>query len=150
MSTRHADRGAARSIDEWSAVERDDFDICPQLILPEQFFADARIRIPEQRLMLAVLESALVDFYATATAPSDRERRIFIQVDRWFADDGATWPFSFARICEAFCLEPSVIRARLRRSLVAPRRCRGRAKRGTTAQPEFRPAATSMCRGVGP
>ena len=132
MSARHAHGGAACVIGDAPAVRWDDApEMYPAPIVPEQFFADRQIRLPEHRLMRAVLEKALADFDATVDAKGLGDRRIFMDVDQWFASDDITWPCSFACICDVLDLEPAAIRARLRRRSVAVPRRRARRRIST-------------------
>src|SRR5438132_14282285 len=70
---------------------------------------------PEKRLMLAVLEGAVSDFQKYATASSGRGRRLFANADAWFGSTNTDDPLSFVHICYALALDPSFIRAGLRR-----------------------------------
>src|SRR5205823_6784470 len=69
--------------------------VVPETILPEQFFRPSAALPPEQRLMLAVLEAALLDLLRSAAIGTPRARRLLAEVDAWFAADGEDWPFSF-------------------------------------------------------
>ena len=70
----------------------------------------------ERRLMLAVLESAVRDFQAYATASTRRGRRLFAEVYAWFGSVATDHPFDFERICQALGFDPSFIRQGVRRS----------------------------------
>ena len=72
-------------------------------------------RDPSNRLMLAVLEEALVTFQRGINSPVPEQRRRFCEVDEWVASDDTEWPFSFENICEALRLDPDYIRGGLRR-----------------------------------
>ena len=50
--------------------------IVPETILPEQFFRPSAALPPEKRLMLAVLEAALLDLQRSAGARTPRARRL--------------------------------------------------------------------------
>jgi len=97
----------------------------PNSILPTQGNQSAIIhRMPEARLMLAVLNEALL---VIVNEPDGRERR---NARKWVASTGTEWPFDFENICSVLeldtqrlragllCIEPKT-RPRLR--LVAPR-----------------------------
>ncbi|HYC01335.1 MAG TPA: hypothetical protein VEC57_19540 [Candidatus Limnocylindrales bacterium] len=71
-------------------------------------------REPENRLMLAVLEEALVTFQRGLNSPVPERRKRFFEVDRWVASHDTDWPFSFENICTTLHLDPEYIRAGLR------------------------------------
>lgn len=87
-------------------------------------------RDPENRLMLAVLEEALVTFQRGLNSPVPERRKRFFEVDRWVAERDSDWPFSFENICQTLQIDPDYIRAGLRtlkcQSLLAHPRGRGR------------------------
>jgi len=63
---------------------------------------------PEKKLAAAVLASALVEVRDHHGSPSHRRR--VSEALEWIADDEATWPFSFVRLCELFALEVEWVR----------------------------------------
>src|SRR5512143_3969197 len=80
-------------------------------ILPSQFWGTARgAGEPERRLMLAVLQDALLTLCAHAERPSGKSRRIAEEVRRWFASDSRAHPFAFGAICDVLGLEVSYVR----------------------------------------
>ncbi|MFT4569256.1 MAG: hypothetical protein ACI91F_000113 [Candidatus Binatia bacterium] len=87
-------------------------------------------REPANRLMLAVLEEALVTFQRGINSPVPEQRRNFCEVDAWVASQDTDWPFSFENICSSLRLDPDYIRGGLRRlkkdGLVAKDRPKGR------------------------
>ncbi|HJU63669.1 MAG TPA: hypothetical protein VJ864_16645 [Candidatus Binatia bacterium] len=68
------------------------------------------IREGEERLMLAVLESAVEDFqkYVLARRPSGK--KLFQQAEEWFLEKDSDELFSFASVCESLGLHPEPIR----------------------------------------
>jgi hypothetical protein len=70
---------------------------------------------PRNRLMLAVLEEALVTFQRGLTSARAEQRRHFYEVDRWVASDDTDWPFSFENICSCLRIDADYIRKGLRR-----------------------------------
>jgi hypothetical protein len=68
------------------------------------------IREGEERLMLAVLESAVEDFqkYVLARRPSGK--KLFQQAEEWFLEKDSDELFSFASVCETLGLHPEPIR----------------------------------------
>jgi hypothetical protein len=70
---------------------------------------------PRNRLMLAVLEEALVTFQRGLNSPRAEQRRHFYEVDRWVTSDDTDWPFSFENICSCLRIDPDYIRKGLKR-----------------------------------
>ena len=87
--------------------------VVPETILPEQFFRPSAALPPEKRLMLAVLEGALLDLQRRASTP--RARRLADEVDTWFAADDEGWPCSFLNVCHALGLDVCAVRTRAAR-----------------------------------
>ena len=71
-------------------------------------------REPENRLMLAVLEEALVTFQRGLNSPVPERRKRFCEVDKWVSEKDSDWPFSFENICQTLRIDPDYIRAGLR------------------------------------
>lgn len=69
---------------------------------------------PENRLMLAVLEEALVTFQRGVNSPVPERRKRFCEVDRWVTSTDTDWPFSFENICSTLRIDPDYIRSGLR------------------------------------
>ncbi len=93
----------------------DGSEVVPEAILPEQFFRPSAALPPEKRLMLAVLEAALLDLQRSAGARTPRARRRADEVDAWFAADDEGWPCSFLNVCQALGLDVSAVRTRAAR-----------------------------------
>lgn len=70
---------------------------------------------PRNRLMLAVLEEALVTFQRGLDSQKAEQRRHFHEVDRWVASDDTDWPFSFENICSCLRIDPDYVRGGLRK-----------------------------------
>jgi hypothetical protein len=72
------------------------------------------IREGVERLMLAVLESAVEDFQKYVLARHPSTKKLFQEAEEWFLEDdiGAAL-FSFASICETLQIHPEYIRKRL-------------------------------------
>jgi len=75
---------------------------------------DRVVREPEMRLMLAILEDAIVTFRRGLTSHCPERRRHFSEVCVWMGRRDYDWPFSFENVCAALLLDPDFIRARLR------------------------------------
>jgi hypothetical protein len=88
--------------------------VVPETILPEQFFRPSAALPPEKRLMLAVLEEALLDLRRSIGARTPRARPAD-EVDTWFAADDEGWPCSFLNVCQALGLDVSAVRTRVAR-----------------------------------
>ena len=77
----------------------------------------ARVRQPERRLMLAVLESAISEWLLRrdARVAPRHEARVTVDEDLpgWFASTDRRWPYSFENICGALGLDAAGIRRRL-------------------------------------
>jgi hypothetical protein len=68
------------------------------------------LREGEERLMLAVLESAVEDFQKYVLARHAGGKRLFQQAEEWFLDKDSEELFSFRSICETLGLHPDPIR----------------------------------------
>jgi hypothetical protein len=68
------------------------------------------IREGEERLMLAVLESAVEDFQKYVIARNASGKKLFQQAEEWFFDKDSDEIFSFASVCETLGLHPDQIR----------------------------------------
>lgn len=89
----------------------------PEVMLPEQFFsvsADS-LRQPERRLMLAVLEDAVLTLRRYAGDTKIKSRRLVRDVERWIEMRNTDWPFSFESICAVLNLDAAALREGLRR-----------------------------------
>ncbi len=90
-----------------------DIELAPESILPAQLLewqrGGARIQ-PEKRLQVAVLADALLEFQRWAGNERTRGRRLFREVETWFASDDADAPFTFIVICDSLMLDPGYIR----------------------------------------
>jgi hypothetical protein len=68
------------------------------------------IREGEERLMLAVLESAVEDFQNHVLARKPRGKQLFQQAEEWFLEKNSDELFSFRNLCETLHLHPDYIR----------------------------------------
>lgn len=100
--------------------ERAAFLFQPDPAITIQYFDTLRRKTviePEKRLMLAVLEDAIMSLQKYALGKSRREKLLFREAEEWILESGSEWPFSFENICDALGLSPDYIRyglARLR------------------------------------
>lgn len=65
---------------------------------------------PVQRLMLAVLEDAVMTFQHGLESPCPKRRRQFHEVERWLRSDDQDSPFSFESVCSSLQLHAGRIR----------------------------------------
>jgi hypothetical protein len=92
-------------------------ELAPESVLPVQFSrggAAGAARQPEKRLQIAVLADAALTFHRLAGNDRARARRLFTEVEAWFASDDADSPFTFVGICESLKFDPTYIRRGLR------------------------------------
>ena len=68
------------------------------------------LREGEERLMLAVLESAVEDFQKYVLARKPSGKKLFQQAEEWFLEKDSELLFSFENICETLQLHPDYIR----------------------------------------
>ncbi len=92
-------------------------ELAPESVLPAQLFerpfGGARVQ-PEKRLQVAVLADAVLTFHRWAGDERARGRRLFAEVETWFASDAADGPFTFVAICDSLKFDPIYIRRGLR------------------------------------
>lgn len=85
----------------------------PDILLPAQYLATTQRKTylePEKRLMLAVLEDAVICFQKYVHSSSPKERLSFEEAEVWILDEDSHWLFSFVNICEALELNPRYVR----------------------------------------
>jgi hypothetical protein len=70
---------------------------------------------PIKRLLLAVLEDAMRCYQTYADSRNRAQRRLFVDAEMWLMDRRATSVFSFETVCENLGIDPSCLRAGLRR-----------------------------------
>ena len=92
-------------------------ELAPDSFLPAQLydrpFGGARLQ-PEKRLQVAVLADAVLTFHRWAGDERARARRLFAEVEAWFASDDADGPFTFITVCDSLKYDPDYIRRGLR------------------------------------
>ena len=114
--------------DRWLSVDPLDDEIIDRLLKKD-------IREGEEKLMLAVLASAIQHFQKYVLSNNERGRILFQEAEEWFLERDSNGLFSFEYICETLRLDPDYIRqglmswkeARLKEHSLQGRR-RGRAK----------------------
>jgi hypothetical protein len=82
-----------------------------ETVLPSQLYNPHRRGAlqPEKRLMLAVMEDAVLS--VLRSLPSARDTQ------SWFEAEDPSWPYSFTNLCDALGLDRNAVRAALRRQL---------------------------------
>ena len=90
-------------------------------LLAEQVWGeDAQVAMrwnSEYRLMLAVLQDAVLCWFRYCQPRSTQEKRMFQEIQSWFWDSDRDWLYAFESICEHLDLEASAIRRGLRQGL---------------------------------
>lgn len=90
----------------------------PDILINAQYLATYRRRFylqPEQVLMLAVLEDAVMCFQDNVTAVAPRKQMLFREAEEWIFNDDKSYLFSFDNICEGIGLNPDYLRRGLKR-----------------------------------
>lgn len=130
---------AAGSIASWAGNNHDDglaSLLQTEAILPTQYWGDSAAdgrSAPERRLLLAVLEDALITLLQHRGRDALASRRLVTETEKWIASDRRQSPFEFAGLCDVLGVDPSYVRGLLRRlpSWIAfPTRRRSHAGRG--------------------
>ncbi len=85
-----------------------------EIMLPVQFFSPHCTELPEKRLMLAVLEDAVLTLRRHAGDRGMKAQRSVREIEQWVEACNRDWPFSFENICSALNFDPSVMRRGLR------------------------------------
>jgi len=85
----------------------------PEIILPVQFAipreGEGRCS-GERRLMLAVLEDAVVTLKTHLRGPSVHSRRIVAEIENWLASGSRSHTFAFATICDVLGFDVLAVR----------------------------------------
>ena len=109
----------------------------PEAILPVQFFTPRTLDLPEKRLMLAVLEDAVLTLRRHVGGRGARAQRMVREVEQWMDGRNHDSLFSFENICAALNFNATGVRRELR-ALVAA---------GATT-PSFPPVSMGIARRV--
>jgi hypothetical protein len=98
------------------------------ILLPSQFFSVSTVSAhqPERRLMLAVLEDAVLIVAKHAGDKGARARRLVREAQQWIGAPGYGWPFSFENICAVLNIDAPALRQGLRRLICAKESTQGR------------------------
>jgi hypothetical protein len=90
----------------------------PDILINSQFLSTYRRRfylLPEQVLMLAVLEDAVMCFQDNVAAVAPRKQLLFREAEEWIFSSAKSYLFTFDNICEALALDPDYLRRGLKR-----------------------------------
>jgi len=90
----------------------------PDVLLKAEFYdttGKRRHEQPEKRLMLAILEDALLCFQNYFLASDKKGRAAFRDAEEWILDKNSSWLFSCENLCEELGLNPDYVRAGLMR-----------------------------------
>ena len=90
----------------------------PDILLAAQYVETFRTKTDlesEKRLMLAVLEEAVLCFQKGSFAGDRRRKSLFRDAEEWIMEENSDWPFSFENICEALGLNSAYLRQGLLR-----------------------------------
>jgi hypothetical protein len=85
----------------------------PDILISAQYLATYRRRFhlnPEQLLMVAVLEDAVICFQDHVAATCKRKRLLHLEAEQWILDDDKSYLFSFENICDSLGFEPTYLR----------------------------------------
>ena len=70
----------------------------------------ARYKTPEQRLLIAVIDTACEDYQRYRKSKLPSEQQIHREVTAWFQADDPQHPFSFRSVCDILNLDMGRIR----------------------------------------
>jgi hypothetical protein len=90
----------------------------PDTLVTAQYLATHRRRFhlqPEQVLMLAVLQDAVLCFQDHLTATQPRKRGLYRDAEEWILHGDQSYFFSFDNICESIGIDPDYLRRGLMR-----------------------------------
>ncbi len=85
----------------------------PDTLLPTQYFAHLRRRVPkepEYLLVVAVLQDAIECVQKHRDAADKKRRQLYVDAVQWIVEDERSWPFSFVNVCELLGLNPEYVR----------------------------------------
>lgn len=110
----HSSLAVARGEQVGLKVEERAFSLFqPDILLPSQYLATTRRTFhlePEQNLMLAVLEDAIICFQRNVAATHPKGRELFKEAEEWLLSTDSSWLYSFENICDALSFDPAYLR----------------------------------------
>jgi len=121
----------------------------PGTVLPVQLVGTCRLdasTMPEKRLLLAVLQDAVITFQRHTTSARRRGQRLFREAEDWIVSDDVGSTCSFRNVCDALGFDSEY----LRQGLLAWRdRQRSGKAASTPYRPPFRRLSGSRTRAIG-
>ena len=90
----------------------------PDMLLSAQYLETFRTETyleSEKRLMLAVLEEAVLCFQKYIAAGDRRRKTLFRDAEAWIMEENGDWLFSFENICQVLGFNPDYLRQGLLR-----------------------------------
>jgi hypothetical protein len=90
----------------------------PDILVTAQYLSTHRRRFhlqPEQVLMLAVLQDAVLCFQDHLTATGPRKQALYRDAEEWILHGDKSYFFSFDNICESIGIDPAYLRRGLMR-----------------------------------
>jgi hypothetical protein len=95
--------------------------VSEEYVSPEQFFTlsreSQRAWNGERRLLLAVFEHAIQEFFKYRQTHTRRGERLFKEVTEWIWFENNNWLYSFENICAYLDFDPEAIRQAIRQRL---------------------------------
>lgn len=86
-----------------------------EVILPAQFWTIVALDSPERRLLLAILEDALITLLQHRRRANLESRRLVVETEKWIASKRRSSAFDFVGLCDVLGLDPAYLRALVRR-----------------------------------
>ncbi len=85
-------------------------------ILPEQYLAQRQGDYqPLRRLMIALLEDAVLTYQRNLLAQNDAGRRLFAEAEAWLMEENRDLPLRFENVCDVLDLDAGFLRGVLLR-----------------------------------
>jgi hypothetical protein len=111
---RHGDARATapRASGAFQGAALHKLELPPETLLPTQWYrstSDASL-VPEQRLLLAILEEAVATVQRYVIDERRRGRRLYREAEAWVLSDDVSWPCTFRNICDALGIDPDYLR----------------------------------------
>lgn len=123
--------GLSQSFSLYDSLSEDDTIPLPVVQYSDTLSPSFFRRYPEIGLIYAVLQDALHCFRGVASKNPRDAQRLAREAEEWFFSDDMDWPFSFLNLCAMLGLDPSYLRAGLRRWRYCPPQKRQRKMRRT-------------------
>ena len=88
----------------------------PDTLLSDQYLSGHKSKQldPGKRLMLAVLQDAVLCYQDNILAQETKKKALFREAEIWIMEESRDWIFSFENVCEALGLNPRYMRGGLK------------------------------------